>query len=104
MNLSPALRRLDAQDARDALREEALDCLEEWFADNTVRVQYLQVRGLVTWSSPGCRLTGRVQPPSRLTGRSQPTADSLRQARRPRAAAVRLPYYTVANQMVRIWT
>lgn len=48
VNLSPALRRLDAQDARDALREEALDCLEEWFADNTVRVQYLQVRGLVT--------------------------------------------------------
>jgi len=45
--LSPALRRLDARDARDALREEALDCLEEWFADNTVRVQYLQVRGLV---------------------------------------------------------
>jgi len=45
--LSPALRRLGAEDARDALRRDALDCLDEWFADNAVRVQYLQVRGVV---------------------------------------------------------
>jgi len=45
--LSPALRRLDAVDAREALRQDALDCLEEWFADNAVRVEYLQVRGIV---------------------------------------------------------
>jgi ubiquinone/menaquinone biosynthesis C-methylase UbiE len=45
--LSPALRRLDALDARAALRRDALDCLEEWFADNAVRVEYLQVRGIV---------------------------------------------------------
>jgi ubiquinone/menaquinone biosynthesis C-methylase UbiE len=45
--LSPALRRLDAEDSRAELREEALQCLEEWFADNAVRVEYLQVRGVV---------------------------------------------------------
>lgn len=45
--LSPALRRLDAGGARDALRQDALDSLEEWFADNAVRVAYLQVRGVV---------------------------------------------------------
>ncbi|MFC7072885.1 class I SAM-dependent methyltransferase [Halovenus rubra] len=45
--LSPALRRLDEPDARERLRKEALDCLEEWFADNTVRVEYLLVTGTV---------------------------------------------------------
>lgn len=45
--LSPALRRLDQRDARRRLREDALACLEEWFADNTVRVEYLLVDGVV---------------------------------------------------------
>jgi len=45
--LSPALRQLDEPAARDALREDALAELDEWFADNAVRVEYLQVRGVV---------------------------------------------------------
>jgi len=45
--LSPALRRLEEPEARAALRRDALDCLEEWFADNAVRVEYLLVRGVV---------------------------------------------------------
>jgi len=46
--LSPALRRLDESEARQALRSDALRCLEEWFADNTVRVEYLLVTGTLT--------------------------------------------------------
>ncbi|WP_232701628.1 class I SAM-dependent methyltransferase [Halobacterium wangiae] len=45
--LSPALRQLDEPDAREALRSDALATLDEWFADNAVRVEYLQVRGIV---------------------------------------------------------
>lgn len=45
--LSPALQRLDEPDAREDLREDALESLEEWFADNTVRVEYLLVAGTV---------------------------------------------------------
>lgn len=45
--LSPVLQRLDDADARESLRRAALDRLEEWFADNAVRVEYLQVRGVV---------------------------------------------------------
>jgi ubiquinone/menaquinone biosynthesis C-methylase UbiE len=45
--LSPALRKLDAPEARRALREDALASLDEWFADNAVRVEYLLVRGVV---------------------------------------------------------
>jgi len=45
--LSPALRRLDEAEARASLRRDALECLEEWFADNAVRVAYLQVSGIV---------------------------------------------------------
>jgi ubiquinone/menaquinone biosynthesis C-methylase UbiE len=45
--LSPALRQLDEQDARESLREDALATLDEWFADNAVRVEYLQARGIV---------------------------------------------------------
>jgi SAM-dependent methyltransferase len=45
--LSPALRALDDQATRHALREDALETLDEWFADNAVRVEYLLVRGVV---------------------------------------------------------
>ncbi|MDL0120851.1 methyltransferase domain-containing protein [Halobacterium salinarum] len=45
--LSPALRALDDPGARSALREDALATLDEWFADNTVRVEYLLARGVV---------------------------------------------------------
>lgn len=45
--LSPALRELDDEAARQSLREEALTCLDEWFADNAVRVEYLLVRGVI---------------------------------------------------------
>jgi len=45
--LSPALRALDDPAAREALRDDALATLDEWFADNTVRVEYLLARGVV---------------------------------------------------------
>lgn len=45
--LSPALRALDDEASRAALRQDALATLDEWFADNTVRVEYLLVRGVV---------------------------------------------------------
>ncbi|SDJ40077.1 Methyltransferase domain-containing protein [Halovenus aranensis] len=45
--LSPALQRLDQEQSRERLRHDALDCLQEWFADNTVRVEYLLVDGVV---------------------------------------------------------
>ena len=45
--LSPALRALDDEATREALREDALASLDEWFADNAVRVEYLLVRGVV---------------------------------------------------------
>jgi ubiquinone/menaquinone biosynthesis C-methylase UbiE len=43
--LSPVLRRIEDPDERETLRREALDALEEWFADNAVRVEYLLVSG-----------------------------------------------------------
>lgn len=46
--LSPVLGDLDDEDERAALRANALTLLEEWFAGNAVRVEYLQVRGIVS--------------------------------------------------------
>ncbi|NHN42453.1 class I SAM-dependent methyltransferase [Halorubellus sp. JP-L1] len=45
--LSPVLGGLADDDARERLREEAVGVLEDWFADNVVRVEYLQVRAVV---------------------------------------------------------
>jgi SAM-dependent methyltransferase len=45
--LSPALSRLDDADARQRLREDAVATVAEWFGENAVRVEYLQVRGVV---------------------------------------------------------
>jgi SAM-dependent methyltransferase len=45
--LSPVLRRMDDGDARAALRRDAIDALEQWFGDNAIRVEYLQVRAVV---------------------------------------------------------
>ena len=45
--LSPVVGQVDDPDARASLREAALEVLEEWFADNAVRVEYLQVRAVV---------------------------------------------------------
>jgi ubiquinone/menaquinone biosynthesis C-methylase UbiE len=45
--LSPVISAIEDPDSRNALREDALSTLEEWFGDNVVRVAYLQVRALV---------------------------------------------------------
>lgn len=45
--LSPVLRRMDDDDSRAALRRDAVAALEEWFGDNAIRVEYLQVRAVV---------------------------------------------------------
>ena len=45
--LSPVLGRLEDPEARSRLRSEALATLEEWFADNEIRVEYLLVRAVV---------------------------------------------------------
>lgn len=45
--LSPVLARIDDPGERAALREEVVAALEEWFGDNAVRVEYLQVRAVV---------------------------------------------------------
>jgi hypothetical protein len=38
---------MDDEAARAALRRDAVSALEEWFGDNAIRVEYLQVRALV---------------------------------------------------------
>lgn len=45
--LSPVLSNLDDEATRQAIRDEALARLSEWFADNAVRVEYLQVQATV---------------------------------------------------------
>ncbi|ADB61076.1 Methyltransferase type 11 [Haloterrigena turkmenica DSM 5511] len=45
--LSPVLRRMDDDESRDALRRDAVAALEEWFGDNAIRVEYLQVRAVL---------------------------------------------------------
>lgn len=45
--LSPVVSRLEDAAARAALRRDAVGVLEEWFADNVVRVEYLQVRAVM---------------------------------------------------------
>lgn len=45
--LSPVLQRMDDADARAALRADALAALEEWFGENAIHVEYLQVRAVV---------------------------------------------------------
>ncbi|OAQ51673.1 methyltransferase type 11 [Natrinema mahii] len=45
--LSPVLRRMDDDDARAALRRDAVGALEDWFGDNAIRVEYLQARAVV---------------------------------------------------------
>jgi ubiquinone/menaquinone biosynthesis C-methylase UbiE len=45
--LSPVISGIDDAAARERLRRAAVDALEEWFGDNAVRVEYLQVRGVV---------------------------------------------------------
>ena len=45
--LSPVVSRVEDERDRSRLREAALSRLEEWFADNTVRVEYVQVRAVV---------------------------------------------------------
>jgi SAM-dependent methyltransferase len=45
--LAPALGRLDDAAARRDLRRDAVDTLQEWFADNAISVEYLQVRAVV---------------------------------------------------------
>ncbi|PSP76473.1 methyltransferase type 11 [Halobacteriales archaeon QS_1_68_20] len=45
--LAPVVGRLEAVDARRALRDDAVATLEEWFADNAISVEYLQVRAVV---------------------------------------------------------
>lgn len=45
--LSPVLSRLEDSAERDLLREEAVAALEDWFGDNAIRVEYLQVRAVI---------------------------------------------------------
>lgn len=45
--LSPVLQGMDDEAARSALRRDAVAALEEWFGDNAIRVEYLQVRAVV---------------------------------------------------------
>ncbi|SEV79784.1 class I SAM-dependent methyltransferase [Natrinema salifodinae] len=45
--LSPVLRQMDDDEARAALRRDAVAALEEWFGDNAIRVEYLQVRAVL---------------------------------------------------------
>ena len=45
--LSPTLQGMDEEAARAALRRDAVAALEEWFGGNAIRVEYLQVRGIV---------------------------------------------------------
>jgi len=45
--LSPVLRRMNDDDARAALRRDAVAALEDWFGDNAIRVEYLQVRAVI---------------------------------------------------------
>lgn len=45
--LAPAVSRLPEGESRAALRRDAVATLEEWFGDNAVRVEYLQVRAVV---------------------------------------------------------
>ncbi len=44
--LAPAMGQIDDPDARRALRRDAIETLSEWFGDNAVRVEYLQVRAV----------------------------------------------------------
>lgn len=44
--LAPMVGRVDA-DSRRALRADAVATLEEWFADNAINVEYVQVRAVV---------------------------------------------------------
>lgn len=45
--LSPLLRRMKDDDARVALHRDAVAALEDWFGDNAIRVEYLQVRAVI---------------------------------------------------------
>jgi hypothetical protein len=45
--LSPVISRIDDEDARARLRAEAVESLDEWFGENALRVEYLQVRAIV---------------------------------------------------------
>jgi SAM-dependent methyltransferase len=45
--LSPVLNRLDDDEARGRLRDEAVAVLEDWFAENVVRVEYLEGRAVM---------------------------------------------------------
>ena len=45
--LAPVLGGLDDADAREAMRADAVSTLEEWFADNAIVVEYVQVRAVV---------------------------------------------------------
>jgi SAM-dependent methyltransferase len=45
--LAPTVSRLEDEGARESLRRKAVDALAEWFGDNAVRVEYLQVRAVV---------------------------------------------------------
>jgi len=45
--LSPVLRGMEDDEVRAALRRDAIDTLENWFGDNAIRVEYLQVRAVV---------------------------------------------------------
>lgn len=42
--LSPVVSRLNDSELRETIKQDALDCLDEWFVDNAVRVEYLLVR------------------------------------------------------------
>lgn len=44
--LSPVLQRLDDDTARANLRTDAIAVLEEWFGDNAIHVEYLQVNAV----------------------------------------------------------
>ncbi|WP_226039109.1 methyltransferase domain-containing protein [Natrinema sp. DC36] len=45
--LSPVLQRMNDDDARAALRRDAVAALEDWFGDNAIRVEYLQARAVI---------------------------------------------------------
>jgi len=38
---------MNDDDARAALRRDAVAALEDWFGDNAIRVEYLQVRAVI---------------------------------------------------------
>jgi SAM-dependent methyltransferase len=45
--LSPVLRHMNDDGARTRLRRDAVAALQEWFGDNAIHVEYLQVRAVV---------------------------------------------------------